>query len=210
MILDLNATIRYKNGYLSSNLAFEMGLLTLNIDGYILENNPSFSQHWEISQHSFNEFGNKPGFDLTGFNYEITNFELEFKYKPYVLEQNLLKEIELTFLVKYSGVNQELILYNADKSIEIKENSNLEKIFQQLDKALTKSKQHLKSCFGCALSGYEKGGTTLFCMKKSSNLFLSKPYAEQYQRHFTGLEKEVVAEFYRCNQFEIDTRKNKN
>jgi hypothetical protein len=46
-------------------------------------------------------------------------------------------------------------------------------------------------------------------MKKNRDLYLSKPYIEQYQSHLAGLEKEIVTELYNCDQFEADIKRNK-
>ncbi|AEA42862.1 hypothetical protein [Fluviicola taffensis] len=208
MLLDPNAIIRTKNGPLNAKLEFEdRSSLTLNIDGYTLENSIKLNQHWEISEESFDQFGNKFDFDLTQFD-EITDFELEFKLPIFTIEQDAVKETSFTFVVNYSELSQEIHFFNESENIDIKEDwQGLEEIFRQLNRIYTPLKKHLRCCFGCLFSGYEKGGNSLFCMIKSKNLYLSKSFQEWYSDFYYGLEYEGVSENYYCDEFEIDKRK---
>lgn len=205
MLLDSNAVIRTKNGPLSSKLEFEdRSSLTLNIDGYKLENTTSLTKHWEISEDSFELFGNKFGFDLTQFN-ELTDFELEFKLPIFTIELNSVKETPFTFVVNYSGLSQEIHFFNESENIDIKEDwQGMEEVFRQLNRIYTPLKKQLRCCFGCTFSGYEKGGNSLFCMKKNKDLYLSKSCQEWYSDFYYGLEYEGVSEIYYCDEFEID------
>lgn len=202
MLFNTNATIRYRKGLLNARLVFEQGLFLLNIDGYLLETDIAFNSHWEISEESFNESGNKYGFDLVGKDpHEITNFELEFLFPSFLIKNDAHHETELTVLIKYEGRGQEIGLFDREKHIAVYAQEDMEGTFRKLYNQPDVSDRSLKSCFGCALSGYEKGGSALFCMKKRKTEFLSKPYLEHYQNFFAGLEREVVSEFYHCDEF---------
>jgi hypothetical protein len=203
------AVIVNKGIRIKAQLRIENGSLALDMDGYFLKNTVSLNQHWEISDQSLKEFGNKFDFDLTGVDpNEITNFELAFVLDLFLPGQKIPPAGEFVLSISYTVLDQEICLNNHHEKISIRE-AYLEDVFRQLDKILSASDRSPRSCFGCTLSGYEKGGSGLFCLKKSREEFLSKTYLDQYCGHFMGLEKELVTEFYYCDQFEEDIYKSK-
>jgi hypothetical protein len=177
------------------------------IDDYELET-AGFHQNWEISDQAYAAKGNKFGFKLTGTDYEIAELKITFSIPKKLLSKEGSSDIKLTISIENRG-------YQLFAELEIKElgirsvGDDLENAFIQLSQTLAQQKQRIPSCFGCALSGHERGGSSLFCMKESREQLLSMSYQEGYQQWFDGMQLESIVEFHECDAYEYIASRNK-
>lgn len=182
----------------STKMYVDAGSFEIKIKNCLLET-PGLYQHWEINEESYNTNGNKLNFELTGYDLEITNFDLLINTQLVFVDNEEECPIDVSININYSNYDQVVTVEMNDG--EVFSDKDLENTFIKLNSKLESNGSSLKSCSSCLLSGYEKGGCTMWCFKEEKDKLLKNTKHNNYQNWYYDLERHSTYEFNVCDKY---------